>query len=688
MNYYDKIDEVVSNFVHPCEGEVPDGFYRRVKWELYNPSKENKGPGNGEEWDTEIIKIGTRLYDANPFGHKSEEFPEPSVEGEDEEKCKFWSKKIGICFKSQQELTDYVESIGSKLLPGNDWYGADLSKSNLFKTPHEYKMYQIENAGGTWSKTGPSIDKRTMLMVDKDYNISINYNGVYDSRSAYLKHYEDKPCTYVGIRLNLDVDLSVPGIPESEPPKIGDLPAELPSLIFAARSLPAIGCIPFKAKFPYNGLSQAIVEAWNESRRSFKLMWADIPGLPEGEGSIWSTMYSGVSIAMEELGNASLSMCQYVQQMAWLTFKEVISQALNIVGAGWDLLKSFIPKVTILGITFDIEDICTSGNGLQKLKEAFSKFDIEKVIEGIYAFIGSAYEYSVEYVKVFSRDLIDALTDLYDYLWYVLMTAGVALCKTLVNLAEIWSIPPWIPNPLWNVVIAVKELMKQIEPLDMILKGGFPGFTASDLYYMVERKVKELIDEAYTKIESLKNQAIKLWEQVKEAKDKWQKESIGFKQYLKGMYGAVSEELTRQKEALVQEAKDIYENLLAKYEALNINIDTLKTSVSNVLELALNELRNLPIVDQIEQLLSLVGTSFDEMITTIKNSITGAQSLYKNFTDGSRSLKDICKYIFSQISTLSLSKVTQWINKLLSIFGLEIKFPELELCIPYVKYEE
>src|SRR5699024_3076271 len=161
------------------------------------------------------------------------------------------------------------------------------------------------------------------------------YNGVYDSRSAYLKHYEDKPCTYVGIRLNLDVDLSVPGIPESEPPTIGDLPAELPSLIFAARSLPAIGCIPFKAKFPYNGLSQAIVEAWNESRRSFKLIWSDIPGLPEGEGSIWSTMYSGVSIAMEELGNAALGMCQYVQQMAWVAFKEVISQALNIVGGGW-----------------------------------------------------------------------------------------------------------------------------------------------------------------------------------------------------------------------------------------------------------------------------------------------------------------------------------------------------------------
>src|SRR5699024_7480982 len=150
---------------------------------------------------------------------------------------------------------------------------------------------------------------------------------------------------------------------------------------FAARSLPAIGCIPFKAKFPYNGLSQAIVEAWNESRRSFKLIWSDIPGLPEGEGSIWSTMYSGVSIAMEELGNAALGMCQYVQQMAWVAFKEVISQALNIVGGGWDLLKSFIPKVTILGITFDIEDICTSGDGLQKLKEAFSKFDIEKVIE-------------------------------------------------------------------------------------------------------------------------------------------------------------------------------------------------------------------------------------------------------------------------------------------------------------------
>lgn len=685
MNYYNIIDDIVKNFKHPCDKEVPEGYYRRVKWELYNPTKLNKGPGNGEEWDTEIIEIGTRLYDKNPFGHMSEPIPPPDTENGTP--CQLWSSKIGVCFNSQEALKKYVESIGSTLLPNNDWYGADLSKSHLFLTSREHKLYKIENAGGTLGIFGSEIDERSMMYVDRDDTVKINFAAFGNSRSAYLKHYETRTCTYVGLRPNLDVDLSVPGIPISEPPSIGQLPPEIFSIMSMRMMMPSIGCIPFRAKFPYNNLTQAIIEAWNESRRSFKLVWDDIPGLPKGEGNIWSTMYHGVSIAMEELGNAALAMCQYVQQAAWAAFKSIISQALNIVGAGWDLLKSFLPKITILGITIDIEDICTSGDGVQKLKEAFSKFNTEQVIEAIYNAIGSTYDYAVEYVKVFARDIIDAITDLYDYIWTQLQMAGVALCKLLVDLAEIWSMPPEIPNPLWAIVVAVKKMLMQIKPLDIILSGNFPGFTASELYQMVEEKIKLLLDETYKKIENLKNTAIQLWEEVKKAKASWQRESIGFKQYLNGMWETVTDELTAQKELLVKKAKDLYESLLEKYNSLNISIESLKSTISDILDLALEELKKLPIVAQLNDLLSLLGSSLDEMIETIKNGITQAKTLYKNFTDGSRSLKDICKSIYNQICTLALSKVTQWINKLLTIFNLEIIFPELNLCIPYFKYE-
>ncbi|YP_010844057.1 hypothetical protein PP427_gp201 [Salmonella phage KM16] len=684
MNYYDLVNDAVNEYVNPCDAEVGPGEYRRVIWEKYNPTGLNKNPANGEEWDTEIIPISKRVFTHNLLGQKSEIIPETPPEEGGVSPSGIYVPKIGVYFATQSEIESYVSSIGSNLIGTNDWYGADLSKLSLFKTQFEIDMYRIENMGGIWTRQGPRIDPRTMLNISYNYEISINYNGTEDHRIAYLKHYETSPCTFVGLRLNLDVDMSLPGIPVAEPPTISALPPEIISGRYARLS--SVGCLPFSAKFPYNGLTNAILEAWNTSRNSFKLYWDMLPGFPSsGKGFSWSTAYNYLSIAMEELGSAALAMGQYVQQQAWMMFKAAISQALNIVGGAWDLIKSFLPKITILGVTIDIEDLCMSGNGVQSLKDMFESFNTEDVIKSIYSAIGSAYDYAVERVKAYSRDIIDAITDLYDWAWSKLLMAGVALSKFLVDIAQIWSMPPIVPNPVWAVITAVKEMMKQVKPLDMIMSGNFPGFTASDVYQLVMDEVSKLVDIAYAKIEDYKNQMLAIWEQIKAQKQYYQKQLVEFKQYLSGMYEKVTDAITEAKEAAIAESKALLDSLNDKYNQIKSLMQGERTSVSDILSMALEAFKKLPIVAQMEELLGMLGATVEDMMKIYENAVTHAKSLYHEFTDGARSIKDLIKSMYNQISTLALSKVTQWINKLLSIFGLAIIFPTISICVPYIK---
>lgn len=694
MNFYDKVDEVLQTVTHPCNDAIPAGYYRRVKWELYNPTGAYIFPGNGVEWDTELVPLSKHLYISNPMGLRSQGYleplpPDPGEGGTVEPIPGIWVTKLGIRFSNQQEIDTYVSSIGATLLPGNDWYGADLSKESLFKTPFEKGMYTVENRGGIMTVDGPLMDYRTCITINNDYNMGINYTTGEDYRRAYLKYYEDKPCTYVGLSLNLDVDLSIPGTPVPGPVSIGSLPPELPSSMMFGRAAKAVSCVPFTAEFPYNGLTEAIMKSWNTSRSSFKLYWDMLPGWPASGGTDWEKFfnsgYSHLSVAMEELGNSAIAMCQYAQQVAFAAFKESIQGVLNIVGGAWSLIKSFLPSITILGVTIDIEDLCTSGDGVQKLKTMWENLNLDDVIQGIYSAIGSAYNYSVERVKMYTRDLIDAITDLYDWCWSQLLQAGVALSKLCVDLAQIWSMPPIVPNPVWAVITAVKQIMMQIKPLDMIMSGNFPGFTASDVYQMVMVKVDEVVDVAYAEIEALKTQALELWEEIKHKKQEYQRQAIEFKQYLSGMAEEVTDELTAAKEAALKASKDALDLLTDKYKQLKDMISGQQASVSDILEMAMTEFRKLPIVAQMEELLSLAGATVDEIMVIYENAVTGAKSLYHEFTNGSRSMKDLCKSMYNQICTLSLSKVVQWINKLLGIFGLVIKFPSISICIPVLE---
>ena len=87
-------------------------------------------------------------------------------------------------------------------------------------------------------------------------------------------------------------------------------------------------------------------------------------------------------------------------------------------------------------------------------------------------------------------------------------------------------------------------------------------------------------------------------------------------------------------------------------------------------------------ISEINNFLSLAGVELDSLILQVKSNVN---SMYKSYSDAMRQIKDTCKFIYSQIATLSLSKVTQWINMLLQIFGLKIEFPEIDLCIPIIK---
>lgn len=689
MNYLEKVNELVYNFVHPCDAEVPAGYYRRVKWEKYNPNKEQIMPAPGVEWDTEVIPIGKQVFTEAPF-QKSTPFPEPPPEGGNgsnsreaqEPATGIWCSKLGIYFTDTVALSDYIESIGATELPGQDWYGADIYKSALFKTQFEHSMYLAENAGGTWKGLllPPVIDRRTMMEISADYVLSINFYGIKNERSAYLKHYEDKPCTFVGFQFNSDVDSSTPPSPvPTEPFSISPLPPE-----FWGRAR-AIDCIPFEGKFPYSDLSKAILAAWNESSDSAKLYWQKLKGLTSGDSN-WSlsTMYQKLSSSMQELGQAALAMGQDVLLTAWNTFMEVMTAGLGIVGGAWDVIKSFLPSVIINGESIDIQKLCTEGvDYLQKKWEVFS---FEETINQIYSAIGSSYEYAKEKVKIYAKDLSDAFQELYTWAWQQLMSAGTALSLFLTELTmKLFEKPSG--NPLYKLAEMFKNMfLSAVKPLDKILSGTCPGFKPSDIYKMVMDKVQELKEAAYKKVQELEAMAIEQWQIVTEHYNDYKKQLMDLNDYIAGVYGSMKEEIIRQKEEAVANAKALWENAKALWERLKSDSDAEKFSVKDILSLAYDELMKLPIISVFNEFLGYIGTSVEQIMELYELAEGKVKSLYKKFSEGSGDIKQIIREIYNKISSLALSVTTQVVNKVLGLLGLTIEFSAVSMCIPVLHY--
>ena len=194
------IDSAV-NAPTPCELLIGPNEYRRTLWENYNPSESNNVfpptftadmvPSDG--WETEVINKYTRVYDKYPFDSLPSYYVPPSSNSSQAQQCSItggvWCEKIQYCFNSQQELQNYVTSIGSTYYSNSitgGWYGADISLSNLYKNPSlELPMYKAENSGGLYSNGNIYSDER-LLQYDVAYspdengnNISTQLEGLY-----------------------------------------------------------------------------------------------------------------------------------------------------------------------------------------------------------------------------------------------------------------------------------------------------------------------------------------------------------------------------------------------------------------------------------------------------------------------------------------------------------------------------
>ncbi|UJP30617.1 hypothetical protein phKl59_261 [Raoultella phage Rpl1] len=686
MDYESIIDGIMQNYQHPCDAEIPAGYYRRVIWQGHTENY----PAVGVEWDTEIIKIGTHLYTQEPFGHRSTDLPVVNSPGTDPntgQPTGILVPKIGYYFNTQAEIDAYITSIGAtKINGGNDWYGADLSKSNLYKNPGELAMYKVENSGGYLSGTNPVCDARIRQAYNQDTgaftNIDYYWNG---NRIAYMKHDETgaHQCKYTGMQVNTNADTSIPPVPPAMPSTYGALPSEL--------SRADISCIPATVGFAYTNISDAMLQAWNETRNTFKLQFNMLTGAVQNGFGI-ATMFDGLSVSMEEVMAGALALSQQAWQTAMKVFRQVISAAFNIIGGAWGLINQFLPQVTILGVAINIYDLVFGDNSVQSLKDAFNAIiksgqqTYETVINAIYGAIGSAYNYSVEYVKAGARDLVDACSALFDWCLTMFQNGCVALIDLYGRIMQTWAIPPEVPNPLWSAVLAIRNIMMQIKPLDIILGGNFPGFTAMDLYQQAQEKVKAFVDESYEQIRWLYEQGQELYKTLKNQifeRDAIQRK---FNQYLNWMWGAVTDEATAAYQSALDVANAAVAATQAAYDAIQEQIGSLQDAMKDTYSMAMEELKKLPLMSTINEFLGFCGVAFDDLLKSYENAITGAQSLYKNFIDSSRSFKDHCKVIYNQICTLALSKVTQYVNKLLSLIGLAINFGSISVCVPVLKY--
>ncbi|UQJ95061.1 hypothetical protein IANJMKHF_00155 [Klebsiella phage CPRSA] len=81
----------------------------------------------------------------------------------------------------------------------------------------------------------------------------------------------------------------------------------------------------------------------------------------------------------------------------------------------------------------------------------------------------------------------------------------------------------------------------------------------------------------------------------------------------------------------------------AAYDAIQEQIGSLQDAMKDTYSMAMEELKKLPLMSTINEFLGFCGVAFDDLLKSYENAITGAQSLYKNFIDSSRSFKDHCK---------------------------------------------
>jgi len=726
---------IIQNAVNapsPCELVLGPNEYRRTLWENYNPSKtpgvfpptftSGMTPDNG--WETEIRNKYDRVYDIYPFSSLPSYYVPPSSNPTDSQQCSItggvWCEKIKHCFDSQQDLEDYVASIGSTYYSNSitgGWYGADISLSNLYINPSlELPMYKAENSGGLYSDGNIYSDER-LLQYDVAYSadsngnsISTNLEGLYaidviggrgsnrnsQITKAVINDSSSGKCYVFSIAL---------GTPTGNEGDLPPLPSPTPApVVVPILTMPNAEtysgnnsvCIPIP--FPYASLPSAVLEGIGQSMfttidqssidmslfTSFEFPGLGVPEYPDE--TFGETMNRYLGDAMNEAKQFAISLPTAIRTAVINALKAQVEPILSLIGGAWDLIKSLVPPITILGVEIDlIYLVFEAENPVQYLSNAFYQIidngtqKIEDVITAIYQAIGSAYDYANELYTSPRKDLNDSLQTLWDWIVMKVEMGYVGLMGYLGELAEIFTIPPPL-NPINLAIRAVNQIFNTVYDglLAKIVSGEFPGFTAMDIYDLMMEQVNTIIEQVNAQItvlldqlEAIKNQIANLGPQLQELQLQIEQ---GVKQG-------------------VDDAEEQYEQLVAQYDALKAQldsymnqesdtqstIDSLLDSISDKWELLLAYVNDLPIMATINDLLSMMGLAADDLINLVENSYNQATAAASSFKD---EVKQWCQTIMDQVATFCVTFVTEWVNRITSLLGFVLTFPTFTICIP------
>ena len=728
------IIDAALNAPPPCDQVVSESQYRRTKWELYNPDKTvgvmppkfANGMLAPDGWETEVIEKTKRVYDKYPFNSLPPDYiapinPWPDDPGTDPitglplptppSTCSLsggvYSYKIYHCFDSQQDLIDYVTSIGSTYYSDSitgGWYGADLSKSHLFKNPSlEIPMYKAENSGGVYSNGIIYSDER-LLQYDIKYDTTsgdpIQLEGLYavdiiggrgNNRNDYLTRTvmndsESGKCFVMGVQLYPPdgTEGQLPPVPAPTPP-----PVEVPILNMPSAYTRSLSSIPVTVQFPYanlpsavlKGIGQSMFTTINNSSIDISVFTSlPFPGLgmtQYPDETFGQTINRHLGDAMNEAKQFAISLPTAVRVAVLNAVRGMVEPVLSLVGGAWDLIKSLVPSISILGVVIDlVELVFESPNPVQYLMDKFHEMidngiqTIEEVINAIYTTVGSAYDYFNEIYTSPRKDLTDAVQTLWDWIVMKVELGFVGLMNYLGKLAQIFTIPPTPPpNPIFLAIVAVNQIFGTVYGgiLQKMISGEFPGFTAMDIYNLMMAKVNEIVKEVQAQIAALYDQLQMLKKQIADIKTKIQEAQLKKE---KGIEGAEEEQdgLYEQLQNYINEKVDI-----------QAAINTLQESIKDKWKILLEYVHDLPIVSTINDILSLMGMTIDNLIDLVENGYNKSTAAASSFKD---EVKQWCQTIMNQISTFAVTFVTEWVNKIIKLLGAMIVFPPITIYIP------
>jgi hypothetical protein len=705
-----------ANSIPPCEvlGEFE---YRRVRWEDYNASKTvgvkppiySNGTVASDGWLTEIKDMRVPLYTSYPFSSAPvdaiSQTPNTTASDACELTAGVWCEKINHCFSSQQELLDYVSSIGAVYDAGGitgGWYGADLTldPSVFINFALEEPMYLCENSGGFWAGS-VYIDERTM-MYNERYNrdeTTTILKGAHEpdwvggrgndrggrTSSMIDEVDENDPSIFYCYMHRISLN-STDGTESIPPPNPAATPPETPiaGLLVTATSIFFASSVSVTVQFPYSNLPSAIATALGSSamvKSDSDSTCASIFSMPPLIGvptfpdiNLGETICKHAGDAMNEAKIIAAAIPPAIRAAAIKAAKSFVDPILSLIGGGWDLIKSLVPSLSFSGIAIDLVDMVLNIDNpvqyiLDMIYEAVgdSIDDMNAMICSIYAAIGSSYDYMSDRFRSIRKDVVDAVDSLWSWIILKVEMGFVGLMDYLGELAFIFTLPP-PPNPINIAIKLVREMFASLYDgiFLKIMSGEFPGFDAMDLYQTMMDKVNVVIDSVMLQVKAIVDLVLGLERVIANLN----RDKLVLERRL-----SEGEDVQSEIDAITILIAEKEEELANQRSLKDILLDSIKDKW-NIL---LAEIDNIPIMSTINSFLSFIGMSVDSLLTLIDNGVNKSIAAVSSFAD---EVKMWCKTIFDQVSTLVVSFVTEWVNKIIKLIGAPISFPPVTIPVP------